>query len=178
MSRIAIFSAVFALVGIIGLLQADTNGGYSFVQVKHAKDHIQHDGHALVKGKLNTDGKHKLHEGKNHTAHAHAEGGKVKNVSAHDPKGNVLKTHKVKSAKKHHAANGNGTRHVYVSSDGTESDEPSDCGVVIFVGFQVIIVIVNAPQPPPPVIYWFPVTIVVGGDTGCSIYDGSFNPCE
>jgi len=81
--------------------------------------------------------------GKHHTVHAHVEEGKVNGITAHDVKGNNLKEQEESC---HPAMNADGVRHIYVSADGSETDERSGGDGVIYVGFQVIIIVANMPE--------------------------------
>jgi hypothetical protein len=130
-----------------------------FMGIAHADTH--HNGHDLIKGKLNTNGKHELHTTGNHTAHAHVKDGKISHVEVtHKTKG-ATKVTKYKSAKKHHAQAEPGIQHHYASIDAA-----NDCGAAIaFVGFGFVT------DTGLLIIYWFPVTIVLNGDAGAVVYN-------
>ena len=145
MARILSFTCIAAMFGFVGLAQADTH----------------HNAQALLGNKLQTNGKHELHTSGDHTAHAHVQGGKVAKVEVvHKTKGAVNVT-KYKSAKKHHAQADSGVQHHYV---GFNPDDNDDCGVAIaYVGWGYV---VNGVV----IIYWFPVTIVLGGPVDAVVY--------
>jgi hypothetical protein len=149
MARIFALACLVVTAGFMGLAQADNH----------------HNGHDLVKNKLNTNGKHVLSTMGNHTAHAHVKDGKVSNVEVAHKKNGAVNVTKYKADKKHHAQAGNGIEHHYVLAD---ADAAAQGFVTLFVGFGFINDNGNL------VIFWFPVNIVVGGDNGCVIYGAGF----
>ena len=140
----------FAFTGVVVLLALTGS----------AEAHSHINGQALVQGRPN--GKHAIHATGKHTAHAHVQGGKVAQVSVtHKTKGNVGVT-KYKSKRRLHASLGSDVQHHYVSLDDTQ-----ETGFVatVYVGFGFI------DDFGQLVIYWFPITLVLGGDSGATSMD-------
>jgi uncharacterized membrane protein len=129
-------------------------------------DHFHHNGHTKIKGKK--DGQHQIHNSNNHVAHAHTKNGKVHQVSA-SHKGKNLKVNKYKTKKQQHAlADTPNTRHFVMGQGETSSfvSTAANQAVTLFVGFGFFDIATGH-----LIIFWFPVSIVDGGDSGCMNYD-------
>jgi hypothetical protein len=146
MYRILGLACIAALFTLVGLAQADNH----------------HNGHSLIGDKLKTDGKHVLHTNGDHTAHAHVMKGKIAKVEvAHKTKG-AVKVTPYTSTKKLHANAGPGVEHHFVGFDPNAIED--ECGgAIAFIGWGYT---VNGVV----IIYWFPVTIVVGVPVGAVVY--------
>jgi hypothetical protein len=149
---------LFGLTGVLALLAC--------IGVANADNH--HNGHSLIKGKLNQNGKHVIHSAGNHTAHAHVKGGKISHVEvAHRTKG-MRQVTKYKTTKRFHALAEQGAEHYFVmTDDAAASGDTLETQFVVtaFVGFGFI------DDNGQLIIFWFPVAIVLGGDTGAVVYD-------
>jgi hypothetical protein len=133
---------------------------FALVSVVQADNH--HNGHSLIGDKLKTNGKHVLHTHGDHTAHAHVTGGKIAKVEVNHKTKGAVKVTAYTSNKKLHADAGSRVEHHYVSLD-PEAAEPQFGGAIAWVGWGYT---VNGVV----IIYWFPVTIVVGIPAGAVVY--------
>jgi hypothetical protein len=154
-----------AAVALVGFAQADTH----------------HNGHAKIAGK--PDGKHHLHTSQHHTSHAQVKNGKVQKVDVtHRASGKQVATRKFKTRQKRHAlldlrnreqfAKGElgNAIHVFpaeddgaaVASETAFASEASE--QVAFVGFGFYF-------QNQWIIFWFPVNLVLGGDSGATDMD-------
>ena len=106
---------------------------------------------------LKKNGAHPLHPIKNHETHAHVKNGKVTHVTVKHNKNGHVRSTKVKTSKRVVSADVE-DRTNYVSAD------LEDVGVTIYVGFAFY---VNDHW----YIFWFPVSYVDGGDSGCTDVD-------
>jgi hypothetical protein len=146
MMRLLSVTCVAALLAFIGVAQADNH----------------HNGHGLVQGKLNKNGKHVIHSTGKHTAHAHVQGGKISHVEVRHKTKGARQVTKYKSQRRHHAQAESGAKHYFVTTDDTEEIQ---FVVTAFVGFGFI------DDDGQLIIYWFPVAIVLGGDDGAIPYN-------
>jgi hypothetical protein len=118
------------------------------------------DGHRLIQNKLHQPGRHRLHRDRHgHEAHAHVAKGKVHGVTA-THKGRALKVTKFKTAQRRHAmTDARGAGHLIMAD--AEAN-----GATFFIGFGFF-----DQATRQLIIFWFPVTLVEGGDVGCVDYD-------
>ena len=143
MLRTIILACALAVVGFVA------PSGTAEAAQKHLPAHNKVD--------LKRNGKHELHPIKNHETHAHVKNGKVTHVTVRHNKNGHVRSTKVKTSKRVVSADLE-DRTNYASADLEE------VGVTIYVGFAFY---VNDHW----YIFWFPVSYVDGGDSGCTDVD-------
>jgi hypothetical protein len=182
-------SILFPAVFVLGLLTL----------ISFAEAAVHMNGHTRIKGKGN--GKHRLITGNGVTAHAHVFGGKVTGVTASHTRATrdrgatrpgktphvkkALTVRKFKSRRRLHAAlDLPGSDPFAQASSGDVVNvlaadiEPAAAtnarqalGGTLFVGFGFI-----DPNTGQLIIFWFPVNMVQGGDSGCTDVGDSGDP--
>jgi hypothetical protein len=115
-----------------------------------------HNGQRLLGGKIRQSGKHVIYRAKGHAAHAHVQNGRVQRVSV-TRNGRAVQVKKFKTSRRHHAmADRPGEVHFVMA----------EAQVTAFVGFGFFN---QATQQ--WIIFWFPVNLVAGQDTGATDID-------
>lgn len=127
-----------------------------------------HNGHSLLGGRININGKHRIHNTGIHSAHAHVDGGKIKTVSVvHNRTGRAVSVRKYKTARRLHAGANPGAEVHYVMMETEAAGETTFVSLpdgeevaqlqTVYVGFGFV-------ENGQLIIFWFPVQLVFGGD--------------
>jgi hypothetical protein len=123
------------------------------------------DGHKLLGSKINTDGKHELHKGAEHTVFVHVQNKKIAGVTAtHRTKGE-LPVKKYKSSKKF--VEGDGYIQMALETNGhlVQSVDFRVAQTIVSIGYSVIDPVTGVEE-----IYWYPAEEVVDPLTGAVDY--------
>lgn len=134
--------------------------GSAFAAAKHE----HHDGAALLGSRINTDGKHQIHQVGDHGVHVHVQNKKVARVTVeHRTKGEVP-VKKYKSSRK--MVQGDGWMPVAETDGGpARQADYRVAQAVVYVGYSFVDPTTGVEQ-----YYWYPATMVVDPLTGAVDY--------
>jgi hypothetical protein len=142
-------------------------GSVAFAGSAFAKQN-HNDGAKLLGSKINTDGKHELHKGAEHTVFAHVQNKKIASVTAtHRTKGE-LPVKKYKSKKK--MVQADGYVHVAEATAGdlvrlVDYQVAQLPGGIVSIGYSVIDPVTGIEE-----IYWYDAVMVIDPLTGAVDY--------
>lgn len=162
MNRAQRFVSIVLAVGIVGLLAAGdaASAGPKGGKGKGKGKHEHHNGMQLVGGKIKTNGHHVIHQKGDYTTSVEVKDGKVAGVHVKHAKKGDIPVKKYKTNKKMAQRRG------VVQADGFQYAsflQYQDLGTV-YIGYSYV------DEYGDEVIYWFPYSMILDGDTGAVEY--------